>query len=418
MTSAGFHWADNRRWRLALVLMVTFFVAYLDRLNISFAVPLMAQEYGWSEVQTKDYGSLLMGIFYGAYGIANIFLTPIAARFGPRKSLLVVVTLWSVFTAMGAWFSQWLVALAATRILLGAAEAVHVPMVTQLYKRWFPLQERARANSIFVCGLFLAVLLAPVLLVPLMSAVGWRAGFVVLAVVGLLISLPLVYLFVHDRPESVAEVGDAERALIQRGREQEAALEDAGQDWRQLVRLPQFLLLCAIGVTNNVIALGVSGWLPTYFTHNRGVAFEDITLLVALPYVFSIVGVALWSSLGDRWNSRALLGALGSAGAGIAIFLALNAQVLAVVMLCFAACMFMASAFNACEFALVQRIAPLEHSAHAMGIYNGIATLVGGGLGPFIVSPLISADGPTWIISVIAFLNAGLLLLAYRVIRY
>ena len=68
--------AGHRRWQLALVLLVTFFVAYMDRLNITFAVPLMATEYGWSETQTREYGSLLMGLFYAGYGLANIFLTP------------------------------------------------------------------------------------------------------------------------------------------------------------------------------------------------------------------------------------------------------------------------------------------------------------------------------------------------------
>lgn len=410
--------AANRRWQLALVLMVTFFVGYLDRLNITFAVPLMAAEYGWDATQTQDYGSLLMGIFYAAYGAANLFLTPFAVRFGARRSLLLIICLWSLFTAMGAWVSQWLLVLVATRVLLGAAEGVHVPMVTQLFKHWFPLEERARANSIFVCGLFLAVLLSPLMLVPLMGNMGWQWGFVLIAFFGLLLSLPLVYLVVHDTPDEHPNVSAREREHIRQGRLREAALEGRGVNWRELLAMPQFLLLCFIGITNNVIALGVSSWLPTYFTSNRGVAFADITFLVALPYFFSILGIGVWATLGDRLNKRALVGAIGSAGAGLAIFFALTAENMYVVLACFAVCMFMASAFNACEFALVQRISPLANAAGAMGVYNGLATLLGGGLGPLIVAPIISADGPVWMISVIAIVNAGLLLLAYRSIRY
>ena len=410
--------ADNRRWQLALVLMVTFFVAYLDRLNITFAVPLMAQEYGWSEEQTQSYGSLLMGIFYGAYGIANIFLTPFAARFGPRKSLLVVVTLWSLFTALGAWVSQWMMALIATRILLGAAEAVHVPMVSQLFKHWFPLEERARANSIFVAGLFLAVLLSPIMLVPLMSALGWQWGFVLIAFFGLLLSLPLVYFVVYNTPEEHPAISEQEKAFLLAGRQREEAVEADGLQWRDVIVMPTFLLLCVIGITNNIIALGVSSWLPTYFTSNRGVAFEDITLLVALPYVFSLLGIATWGYLGDKLNKRAVIGAFGSVAAGFAIYMGLNAENLYVVLGWFSLCMFTASAFNACEFALLQRIAPLSQAAHTMGMYNGLATLIGGGLGPAIVSPIISADGPVWIISALAVSNAVLLLTAYRILRY
>lgn len=52
------------------------------------------------------------------------------------------------------------------------------------------------------------------------------------------------------------------------------------------------------------------------------------------------------------------------------------------------------------------------------GVYNGCTTIIGGGLGPFIVSPIISQGGPFWIVSVIALVNAALLLVAYRLIRY
>ncbi len=410
--------AGHRRWQLALVLLVTFFVAYLDRLNITFALPLMAAEFNWSETQTRENGSLLMGLFYAGYGLANIFFTPFAVKLGPRRSILIIVVLWSLFTALGAWVSQWLMLLMATRVLLGISEGVHVPMMTLLTKTWFPLHERARANSIFVSGLFLAVVLSPLMLVPLMTGYGWRMGFVLVALFGLLASLPLVAWLVHDTPESHPDIGRRELAYITAGREQEARQEEAQLSWGELFRRPRFLLLAAIGSINNVVALGLSGWLPTYFTNNRGIPFEDITFLVAAPYASSLLGIGLWAWLGDRFNIRAPLAALGFAGAGIMVYTALQADSLALVLLCFSAGVFLISAFNACEFAMLQRIVPLAKIAPAMGVYNGCTTIIGGGLGPFIVSPIISQSGPTWVISAIALLNAALLLWAWRLIRY
>ena len=410
--------AGHRRWQLALVLMVTFFVGYLDRLNITFAVPLMAVEFAWTEAQTRDYGSLLMGLFYAGYGLANIFLTPLAVKLGPRRSILIIVVLWSLFTALGAWVSQWLMLLMATRVLLGVSEGVHVPMMSQLTKTWFPLEERARANSIFVSGLFFAVLLSPIMLVPLMSGFGWRMGFVLVALFGLLLSLPLVAWLVHDTPESHPDIGPAELAHIAAGRDREAALEPTSLSWAELFAMPRFLLLALIGIINNVVALGFSGWLPTYFTNNRGIPFEDITYLVAVPYAFSLLGIGLWAWLGDRYNIRSPLAALGFAGAGAMIYLALQSDSLAVVLVCFSLGVFLISAFNACEFAMLQRIVPLEKVAPAMGVYNGCTTIIGGGLGPFIVSPIISQGGPFWVVSAIALVNAALLLIAYRLIRY
>jgi sugar phosphate permease len=410
--------ADQRRWQLALVLGVTFFVAYLDRLNITFAVPLMAAEFKWSESETQDNGSLLMGLFYAGYGLANIFLTPLAVRLGPRRSLVSIIVLWSLFTALGAWVSQWLMLLMATRVLLGFSEGVHVPMMTQLTKTWFPLEERARANSIIVSGLFMAVLLSPIILVPLMSAIGWRIGFVLIALCGVILSLPLVLWLVHDTPRQHPQITSSELEYIRAGREREQALENAQISWSTLFSMPKFLLLVAIGSTNNVVALGLSSWLPTYFTHQRGIPFEDITYLVAAPYAFSLLGIGLWAWLGDKFNIRAPLAALGFAGAAIMLYIALRSDNMVVVLLCFSLGVFFISAYNACEFAMLQRVVPLQKVAPAMGVYNGCATMIGGGLGPFIISPIIAQGGPYWVVSAIALLNTALLLWAWRIVRY
>lgn len=409
---------QERRWQLALVLMVTFFVGFMDRINITFALPLMAQEFSWTEAEIQRYGSLLMGLFYLAYGLANILLSPIAARFGPRRSLLAIVCLWSAFTAMGAWVSQWIMLLLASRVLLGLSEGVHVPMMTTVTKTWFPLEERARANSIIVAGIFLAVLLAPFLLVPLMAGYGWRSGFLVLAVAGMLVSLPLIWRYVYDQPAQHPGVSTGERELIRAGREREAAEEISGQLLRQLFSTPRFLLFLLIGVFNNLMSIGVTSWLPTYFTNKRGIPYDDIAFLVAAPYAFSLLGVALWSSLGDRFNIRALLAGCGFCLAGITIFIALRTESLVVVIACMTAAVFFFSAFTASEFALVQRIMPLDQFAPAMGFYNGVTALIGGGLGPALMSPLIGDGGGTWIITAIALLTAGLLLVYYRLVRY
>ncbi len=408
----------QRRWQMALVLMVTFFVGFMDRINITFALPLMALEYSWTEAETQKYGSLLMGLFYGAYGLANILLSPIAARFGPRRSLMTIVCLWSVFTAMGAWVSQWMMLLLASRVLLGLSEGPHVPMMTTATKTWFPLEERARANSIIVAGIFLAILLAPLILVPMMGTFGWRSGFLFLAAAGALVSLPLIYRFVYDSPDHHPSMTEDERRLVADGRDREAEEEISGQLLRQLFATPRFLLFFFIGVLNNLVSIGVTSWLPTYFTNKRGIPYEDITFLVAAPYAFSLVGVALWSTLGDRFNIRAALAGVGFGAAGILIFIALRTESLVVVIACMTATVFMFSAYTASEFALAQRILPLDQFAAAMGFYNGMTALIGGGLGPALMSPLIGDGEGTWIITAIALVNAGLLFIYYRMVRY
>ncbi|MEW6703881.1 MAG: MFS transporter [Pseudomonadota bacterium] len=414
----------NLRWRIALTLMVTLFVGYLDRMNISLALPLIAQQYGWSVEQTRSHGGQLLTVFYAGYGLANLLLSPLGARFGPRRSLMVVIVLWSLFTALGALLSASLMALLATRVLLGLAEGIHFPMMNMLTQRWFPPAERARANSVWMAGLLLAVCLAPLLLIPLMHRFGWTQGFLVLALAGPLVSLPLVWRHVHDAPARHPRIGAAELRFIEQGNaaEDRAAPPGWRSVWRTMTR-PAVLLMLACGTLYNVVSVGLSLWLPTYFVTAKGLPYGDLVYATSLPYVAGVVGLALWSTLGDRHNLRAGLAALGFVGGAVAIWLALTLPGAPASVAAFTAAVFCISAFSAAEFSLVQRLLPPAVVGPCAGLYNGLVTMVGGGAGPVVVAGIIGA-GPEGQASgvlaavVVCLLASGLLMVLGRRLKY
>ena len=408
---------DGRRWRIAWVLMISLFVGYLDRVNISLALPLMAAEHGWSDDELKRYGELLFSVFYVGYGLANIFLSPFAARVGPRKSLIVIVILWSVFTAVGAVASQIMLAFIASRILLGLSEGVHFPMMNMLTRAWFPAEERGRANSIWISGLFLAMLLSPVILVPAMNAFGWRVGFWGLALAGLALTLPLIMTVVHDRPDTAP--GATAPAYSQTGQAEESRGRGA-----RLFRDRSFLLLLAAGVLNNIVALGLVSWLPSFFVRVKGIPFENLAWAAALPYAASLIGVALWSNIGDRLSARALLAAIGYSLAGVAVYLSLISDSMALVLAFFSGAVFFSASYVAAEFALLQRALPEKTLGGDSGLYNGLSTMIGGGLGPVVVSSIIGdpeAAGSVarlLIVPGVCVLISCILLLAYGRLKY
>jgi sugar phosphate permease len=384
--------AGRQRWMLAVALAVTLLVAYYNRLTVSFAIPLLGKEYGWDTAQTATYGSLLLGLFYVGYGISNLFFTPFVVRFGPRQALACMVCLWAVMTAFGAMASAALLLFMATRVLLGLAEGVHFPMMSQLTKSWFPLHERSRANGLWISGIYLAVLSAPLLLVPTMHRYGWREAFYALAVLSVLLSLPVILRYVYDQPADHPRVSGAERGYLEQHALHEREIEEVetGAALRVLLRKPEFLLMVVVGVLNNVIALGLSGWLPTYLAARSDVRYEDLSYLAALPYAASFLGILTWAFLGDRTGGRAFLGAVGYVMAGISIVVALESSALWATIACFGLATYFIAAFTSAEFALVQRMLPMRHVAVGAGVYNGLTTIVGGGLGPLAVRGLVS----------------------------
>jgi MFS family permease len=381
----------RERWKLAAALSVTLLVAYYDRLNVSFAIPLIASERDWTPEQTGNYGSLLMGLFYVGYGIANIFLTPLAARVGPRRSLLVILCLWSLMTALGAFASQVLLLFMGTRVLLGLAEGVHFPMMSQLTKNWFPLHERSRANALWIAGIYLAVLSAPLVLVPVMQRFGWRSGFVILAVATLAVGVPVVVRLVFDTASAHPRVSPAERDYVESHAAAEHAADVAihGSRLRDVMLTPAFGALMTAGILNNVVALGLSGWLPTYLSGREGVHFADLSYLAALPYASSFLGLLTWAWLGDRTGQRAAIAAVGYVVAGCCIYAGFHAAGIWTTIALFAAATFFIASFTATEFALVQHMLPAERVAEGSGIYNGLTAMLGGGLGPVIVKGVV-----------------------------
>lgn len=406
---------NSERWKLVLTLGVTFLIAYYDRLNISLAMPLIAIENGWSDAETASRGALLMGLFYGGFGLANIFLTPLGTRIGPRRSLLVIVVLWSLFTALGALASQILTVFMASRVLLGLAEGIHPPMMNQLTNTWFTPGERSRANSVWVSGLFVAILTAPLVLVPVMERYGWRSGFYVLAVGGALISLPLVLRYVYDRPTAHPRVSATFAADIERG----AGRIDVGDraTWRLLLERP-FQILMLGGIINNAVALGIAGWLPTYLASLEGVRYGDLSILAAVPYTASLLGLGLWAYTGDKTNRRAVTAAAGYFGAGVlatGAFMAGSAQVVWLTVTLLSLAVFCVSAWTASEFAIVQRIVPRVNVASGVGLYNGLTTMIGGGLGPYVVGGIVDGGADTGdIVTIFGLCSAiSLLMIAF-----
>jgi len=382
------------RWQIPVVLLISVLVAFFDRMNISYAIPKIAADYGWTVKEIGSHGGFLMSIFYVGYGLANMFLSPLGEKIGPRQSLLIIVVLFSLFTAAGSPFGLMFTALIVIRICLGVSEGIHFPMMNKLTNQWFPLHERSRANAIWLVGLFLSMVLAPFIVVPIIEYWGWRAMFVVLGFGGMLITLPLIYLFIYNSPKEHPKITAAELAYIEDGQKD----EDQGSEafWRGMkifLKKKVYWIAMLGGIINNMVAFGLLNWLPTFFTEGRGLEFSKLTYATSIPYMLAVFGILIWSWLGDKTNKRAIIAGVGFLGAGIMTYFAATAPNLNMVIGLFALTIFIKVTYASNEFAIMQRIVPRSHIASGIGLYNGFTMMVGGGLGPAIVGGVVASTG-------------------------
>lgn len=409
------------RWRIPVILAVTVFVNYLDRINLALALPRIAQEFGWSDREVGSKGELLLAAFFLSYALSNMLLSPLAERFGAKRSVIVAITAFSLFTILSAPLGQSLTALIVLRLLLGFGEGVHIPMLSAITSRWFPVGERSRANAIWGAGILLATATAPLIVIPLINAIGWRPMFAVLGVIGMLLSIPLLWFGVQDEPRRDKGVSDAELAYIRAGRgtSDVATMRTSRASY---VRDRRFWLAVLGGTLNAFCAFGILNWLPTYFNRAKGIDFERLGWPLALVFATGIVGIILMAYLGDRLQRRTLLASVGFLVAGVMVYIASLVSSVGLLVLFFAIAVFCQSAYAAQEYAIVQHLLPAEKVGAGTGLYNGLSILFGGVGGSLIPGTIVATTGSfdAGILSIVvgAFVAAFILFILARTIRY
>lgn len=245
--------------------------------------------------------------------------------------------------------------------------------------------------------------------------------FAVLGVLGMGLSIPLVWFLVQDEPRRRCGVSDVELAYISTGRGT-SDVATVRTPKASYVRDRRFWLAVAGGTLNAFCAFGIINWLPTYFNRAKGIDFERLGWPLALVFATGIVGIILMAYLGDRLGRRTLLASVGFLVAGVMVYIASMVNNLGLLVLFFAIAVFFQSAYAAQEYAIVQHLLPAEKVGAGTGLYNGLSVLFGGVGGSLIPGTIVattgSFDAGIWSIVVGALVAAFILLVLAQTIRY
>lgn len=410
----------SARWMVPVALFVSLGVAFLDRMNLSFAVPEMAAHYDWSVEEVGHNGSLLMSLFFIGYGLSNIFLSGFAGRIGPRKSLLTIVLLFSLFTMLGAPAAGIsFVLFGLTRFALGISEGVHFPMMSMLTRNWFPISERSRANSLWVSGILIATFAAPFILLPIIERWGWQTMLLISGGMGLLISWPVVWMFVHDSPAQSPRLSHSERTWLNSQLAHEPQVEEK-PGWG-FFRMPDFHIALVGAILNNIFSMGFLMWLPTFYREARGMSAEDLKWAATAPYFFGLAGLAFYGWLGDRIGRRTILAGAGYAASGVLALAAMFVESHIVMVGLFGFAAFFQATYTSQEWAILQRILPTGSIARGSGVYNGLGILIGGGFGQLVIGEVIAQSknysAAIATITVAAFIATATMFILHRRVR-
>jgi MFS family permease len=256
-------------------------VTYLDRVCISVTRGQIQEDLGLDLVQMGT----VFSAFYVAYAAFEIPSGWWGDKVGSRRVLARIVSWWSAFTMLtAAAFSYH--SLVAIRFLFGAGEAGAFPNVARTFSRWFPLEERGRAQGTFFMGAHLAGGLTPPLVTALlMAGFTWRQLFVMFGSLGFVWAFAWFRWF-RDTPAEHPAVGVGERRHIESG----LAPLHAGRrtDWRRLLGNRTVVGLCLMYFTQSFGGTFYVTWLPTYLAE-RGLKGMTGAILAGLPLILSAI---------------------------------------------------------------------------------------------------------------------------------
>jgi MFS family permease len=309
-------------WRLIPLLLLCYFAAYVDRINIGFAQTSMSADLRFS-ASTFGTGA---GIFFIGYLFFEIPSNMLMQRIGARRTLSRILIFWgAVSTAM--MFTSSPVSFYVLRFLLGVAEAGFFPGAVLYLTYWYPVERRAKIIALFMTPVAFSGLLGGPLSGWILQNMGgvhgwaaWQWMFLVEGVPSIVLGL-IVIATLSERPRDAAWLSPGEKDLLERNvaAEQAGGLTPSASDLLPMLRAGRTYILSYVYFALVAGVITISFWVPTLIKALfPGGSAMEIGLLTAIPYACGGIGMVVIGARSDRtgerrWHTVAalIIGALG-----------------------------------------------------------------------------------------------------------
>lgn len=380
-----------QRWRHIIpVAFIMYTIAFVDRTNISLAVPAMSRDLHMDPTQAGSAA----GVFFWGYLLLQIPGGYLAERWSAKRFVSVLLVLWGL-AAIACGLVRTGEEFWVMRLVLGIAEGGVWPAVLVLLAHWFPRSERARANAYWMLCLPAAVVISSPVSGWILGRWGWR---VMLISEGL---LPFIWLMIwmqliDDHPRAARWISDGERTYLEETLHRESAELNPGKPARFLETLfrPQVLLMVLIYFLVNCGNYGFLFWLPSALHSEKRLSDFVVGILFAIPFVVTGIGMVLVSRHSDKTRERRGHVAWSMVWAGVFLLggVLLSPHSFLLSFLCIT--VIGAGSFGLLGpfWAIPSETLPRSVSGSAMGLINALGNL-GGYFGPLAVGYFNTVTG-------------------------
>ncbi len=366
---------------LVALLSLNFGIVFFDRNALNFLMPFVQPDLNL----TNTHVGILAGALSLTWAIAGYLVSAASDKAGNRKGfLLVAIFAFSLCSVLSGLATSFLLLFGA-RLLMGVAEGPIAPISHALVVREVNPRHRGLAMGVMqnFGSNFFGSFVAPVVLVAIAAAIGWRGAFFLAGVPGIITAL-LIWKFI-DEPLPEPKTEETSKPMT---------LKEAFS-YKNIV-------VCSI-VSVLLVSYLVITWafMPLYLTQVKGVAPQTMGWLMGALGISATIGSFVVAGLSDRIGRKPVLVAIPFMGVLLplgAMFFDGSPWVLAVIF-------FFGWALNGC-FPIFMATVPSEtiqsgHVATVLALVMATGEVFGGVLSPFMAGWAADKFGltaPLWII--------------------
>jgi ACS family tartrate transporter-like MFS transporter len=291
--------------RLLPFAVLSYVLAYIDRINVSFAGLTMR---GDLKLSATDFGFAL-GTFYLGYFIFEVPSNVIMEKVGARIWIARIMITWGIFAGAAAFVYD-TTSFSIVRFLLGVAEAGFFPGMLLYFTYWFPRRHHARIVSGFLVGLPIAVALgAPIStgllgLDGMFGLRGWQIMYIAEAIPTVIVGL-ITLLVLTDRPAQASFLTAEEKGWLaaKLASERPPTVDSKFGAGKVFVLVTMYVAITVVSLGLLYYTPQITAWLKANFADVPPVA------VVLIPYVFGTIGLLVWGRVADHHLWKAMINA-------------------------------------------------------------------------------------------------------------
>ncbi|QCB55801.1 MFS transporter [Sphingopyxis sp. PAMC25046] len=281
----------RKAWLIIGLAMALLVLNYFDRQTLAILKPVMKTQLAFDD----EAYSLLTFAFMLPYIVMYVVSGRLIDRVGTRVCMTVFAIGWSVAN-IASGLSHSFGHLAASRVLMGAAEPGAFPVVQRAILNWVPVERRALAISIATPAGNIGAILAPPLIALMATGLNWRMAFVIPGVVGIVVAI--MWWFTDTKNDSSAQpVPNVPSPLPE-------AVDDKAPSVKELLGDKRFLAIVAARMISDPVWYFYLFWSAGYLQERAGLSLAELGFVGGIPYIVAVVVCIMLGRLVDRYTER------------------------------------------------------------------------------------------------------------------